>query len=98
MNYRLLFLDKRKVQGGLKDLKLTSNFGVGVRLVNFGSFVFCAVAACGWQNTEVPKFAVGRGGKDGLYLLETFMLARLRVSANGLRLKKVGDFEAQTFF
>jgi hypothetical protein len=88
LNYRLLFLDKRKVQGGLKDLKLTSNFGAGVRLVNFGSFVFCAVATCGWQNTEVPKFAVGCGGKEGLYLLETFMLARLRVSANVLQISE----------
>ncbi len=42
-----------------------------MRLVNLGSYVFCAVASCGWQNTEVPKFAVGRGGKSGLYLLET---------------------------
>jgi hypothetical protein len=67
-------LIKEKFKVVLKDLKLTSNFGVGVRLVNFGSFVFCAVAACVWQNTEVPKFAVGRGGKEGLYLLETFML------------------------
>jgi hypothetical protein len=94
LNFRLFFSEERKVQGGLNDLKLTSNFGVGVRLVNFGSFVFCAVAACGWQNTEVPKFAVERGGKEGLYLIETFMLARLRVSANGLRVAAVGDFGA----
>jgi len=85
LNYRFLFLDKRKVQGGLNDLKLTTNFGVGVRLVNFGSFVFCAVAACGWQNTEVPKFAIGREGKDALYLLETVIWNRLRVSGNGWR-------------
>jgi hypothetical protein len=62
--------------------------------VNFGSFVFCAVAACGWQNTEVPKFAVGRGGKDGLCLLETFMLCRLRVSANDLHASDGRDTEA----
>jgi hypothetical protein len=72
---------------------------VGVRLENFGSFTFlCGVACRGWKNGKVPKCAVGRVGFLGLSLLCPSMFARLRVSGNGLRLKKVGDFEAQTFF
>jgi len=54
-----------------------------VQLVNFGSFTFLgAVALCVWKNGKVPKFAVGRGGKIGLYSLETVMWNRLRVSGN----------------
>jgi len=64
--------------------------------VNLGSFVFCAVASCGWQNTEVPKFAVGRGGKSGLYLLETVIWNRLRVSANGCMLAMAAKQLLQT--
>lgn len=68
-----------------------------MRLVNLGSFVFCAVASCGWQNTEVPKFAVGRGGKSGLYLLETVIWNRLRVSANVSGIAAVGVLENRQF-
>ena len=59
-------------------------FGVGVRLVNFGSFTFlCAVACCGWKNGNVPKCAgvcVGELGSS-LHCLSGFMRCR-RVSGN----------------
>ena len=64
-----------------------------MRLENFGSFVFCAVACRGWQNTNVPKCVVAWVGKNGLYLLETFILAGLRVSANVLQIGDGRDFQ-----
>jgi hypothetical protein len=63
--------------------------------VNFGSFTFLgAVALCVWKNGKVPKFAVGRGGKNGLYSLETVMWNRLRVSGNVPALGDGGHLEA----
>jgi hypothetical protein len=49
---------------------------------------------------KVPECAVGCGGSVVCLCLHCLsMLAPCqRVSYNGLRLKKVGDFEAQTFF
>ena len=89
----------KKAQGHLNDLKFKTNLGVDVRLVNFGSFTFLFVVACrGWKNGNVPKFAFECLRKDGLCFLEASILNRLRVSANGLRLKEVGAFEVQTFF
>jgi len=60
----------------------------------FWLFCILRVCNCGWQNTEVPKCAVGRVGNDGLYLLETLILARLRVSANDLLIGDGRDTKA----
>jgi hypothetical protein len=86
----------KKAQGHLNDLKFKTNLGVDVRMVNFGSFTFLFVVTCrGWKNGNVPKFAFECLGKDGLCLIETLILARQRVSANGLRLCEEADFGAQ---
>jgi hypothetical protein len=62
--------------------------------VNFGSFVFCAFGCRGWQNTNVPKCAVACVGKNGLCLIATLILARLRVSANDLHASDGRDTDA----
>jgi hypothetical protein len=68
--------------------------GVGVRLVNFGSFTFLSAVACrGWKNGKVPKFAAGRAGFFGISLLCPSMFAGLRVSGNVLPLCEGGDFQ-----
>jgi hypothetical protein len=70
-----------------------------VRLENFSSFTFLVrlpVAVA--KNGKVLKCAVGRVGWECLMLALSFVFCRQRVSGNDLRLKKVGDFEAQTLF
>jgi hypothetical protein len=67
-------------------------------LVNFGSFTFlCAIACRGWRKWKCAKMC---GWVRWLFLVGVSAVPESRglVAYNGLRLKKVGDFEAQTFF
>jgi hypothetical protein len=64
----------------------------GVRLENFGSFVFLFAVGCrGCKNTNVPKYGLAGVDESLLCLCCLSMLARHRVSDNVLQ---IGDGRA----
>ena len=68
-----------------------------MRLVNFGSFTFLFAVAFAVGKMEMCQ-NVRLGALVFLFERSAVPECRGLVAYNGLRLKKVGDFEAQTLF